>query len=437
MENENKDLQGVEQEETLTPEERVKEDISTKIADAAAEVEEEIKAAELGEEAEEVAEVFEEVMDESWSDEAWEGAELEEVKPEPVRVTVKKNTFILSLIGSAILGALILFLGMQIPGWVAAMPEGSKIASVNGEAITDLDVSYYIYAQVAEYANENGMTEEDMKDYDWDVEVDGEKLSDTLKKKAMNDAVKEVILIQKGVESGAGLSEQEKAQLDTQINGIASQYGEEGFKLRARTMGIASTKQYAKMYEKVMTVQAVQDDMEANPDKYYPEDDSVLNDYIQPDGASVKHILISTKEEEAAEGEEAVPVNKEEKLALAQSILERAKNGEDFDALVAEFNEDPGATEAGYTFGPGEMLPEFEATAFALKIGEISDIVETSYGYHIIKRIPGTYELQAYWTAGGDGVKINNRKLAKLSINDIMADVFAAMDELEAQTAAK
>ena len=427
MENENKDFQSVENEKELTPEERVREDISNKIADAAAEIEEEIKEAD---EVEEVAEVEEEKMDESWSDEAWEEAIVEEVKPEPVRVTVKRNTFIFSLIASAVLGALILFLGMQIPAWVEAMPEGSKIASVNGAEVTDLDVSYYIYAQAATYAQENGITQDAMRDFDWEQEVDGEKLSDIIRRKAVEDAVNEVVLIQKGAENGITLSDEEKAQIDTQLSGIAGQYGEDGFTLRARTMGIASTKQYAKMYYNIMTVQDVQADIEKNPDKYYPEDMSVLNDYTQPDGASVKHILIKTQ---AEDGEDAEPINKEEKYALAQSVLERAKNGEDFDALVEEFNEDPGATEAGYTFGPGEMMPEFEGASFALKIGEISDIVETSYGYHIIKRIPGMHELKAYWTASGKGIKINERKLAKLSVKKIMDDVFAAMDELETQ----
>ncbi len=425
MENENKDFQAEERENTLTPEERVREDISNKIADAAAEVEEEIKAADVYEE------VAEEKMDESWSDDACVEAGLEEAKPEPVRVTVKRNTFILSLIASAVLGALVLFLGMQIPAWVEAMPEGSKIASVNGAEVTDLDVRYYIYAQAATYAQENGVTQDAMRDFDWEQEVDGEKLSDMIRRKAVEDAVKEAVLIQKGAENGITISDEEKAQIDTQLRGIAGQYGEDGFALRARTMGIASTKQYARMYYNIMTVQDVQADIEENPDKYYPEDMSVLNDYIQPDGASVKHILIKT---EAEDGEDAEPVKKEEKLAIAQTVLERAKNGEDFDALVAEFNEDPGATDAGYTFGPGEMMPEFEGAAFALKIGEISDIVETSYGYHIIKRIPGMHELEAYWTAGGKGVKISERKLAKLSVKEIMDDVFAAMDELEAQS---
>ena len=69
-------------------------------------------------------------------------------------------------------------------------------------------------------------------------------------------------------------------------------------------------------------------------------------------------------------------------------MLEKARAGEDFNALMVEYNEDPGEPEEGYYFPAGVMVQEFEDASFALKDGEISDIVETSYGYHIIKRLP-------------------------------------------------
>jgi parvulin-like peptidyl-prolyl isomerase len=72
----------------------------------------------------------------------------------------------------------------------------------------------------------------------------------------------------------------------------------------------------------------------------------------------------------------------------AEDILKRARAGEDFAALAKEFSDDPGSKAQGGDlgwFGRGQMIKEFEDTAFSLKEGDISDIVETKYGYHIIK----------------------------------------------------
>ena len=80
---------------------------------------------------------------------------------------------------------------------------------------------------------------------------------------------------------------------------------------------------------------------------------------------------------------------------LAESLLERLLAGEDFDTLMAEYGEDPGmrANPDGYTFTSGMMVQEFEEGTLALEIGEISDVIETVHGYHIILRIePDPYD---------------------------------------------
>jgi parvulin-like peptidyl-prolyl isomerase len=72
----------------------------------------------------------------------------------------------------------------------------------------------------------------------------------------------------------------------------------------------------------------------------------------------------------------------------AQEVLKRVRAGEDFAALAKEFSSDPGSKDKGGDlgwFGSGQMIAEFEKAAFALKPGEVSDVVQSPYGFHIIK----------------------------------------------------
>jgi peptidyl-prolyl cis-trans isomerase C len=113
--------------------------------------------------------------------------------------------------------------------------------------------------------------------------------------------------------------------------------------------------------------------------KYYQEHEK---DFLLPEQIKVRHILISSLKE-------AKPEEKDKNLNRAETILQRIKKGEDFAKLAREFSEDQisapkGGELAPITFGKTNS-EEFEKTAFALKTGEISGIVTTSYGFHIIK----------------------------------------------------
>lgn len=71
----------------------------------------------------------------------------------------------------------------------------------------------------------------------------------------------------------------------------------------------------------------------------------------------------------------------------AKAIYDKAIAGENFESLINEYNEDPGQdAEAGYTFTEGTMVDEFYQGTLALEVGEISEPVKTTYGYHVIKR---------------------------------------------------
>ena len=101
-----------------------------------------------------------------------------------------------------------------------------------------------------------------------------------------------------------------------------------------------------------------------------------------------KHVLIPTVNLETGEA-----LNNNQLLAAkatADAVYKKAKNGEDFDELIEKYSSDEGSVyyPEGYVFTYGEMVPEFEKTAFNLSENEISKPVKTSYGYHIILRLP-------------------------------------------------
>jgi len=82
-------------------------------------------------------------------------------------------------------------------------------------------------------------------------------------------------------------------------------------------------------------------------------------------------------------------LTKEEARQKAQSLLDRIRKGEDFATLAKENSDDPGSKEEGGDLGlvteDDPLVPEFKTVAFALKPGEVSDLVETQFGFHIIK----------------------------------------------------
>ncbi len=112
--------------------------------------------------------------------------------------------------------------------------------------------------------------------------------------------------------------------------------------------------------------------------------------YLDDNYIQAQHVLISTQglDDNA----------KAQKKELAQKVYEFARQGKDFEKLVQEYGEDPGMTQSpeGYLFTKGEMVEDFENAAFGLKLGKISGIVETEYGYHIIKRVENTYTDEIY-----------------------------------------
>ncbi|MBW1734492.1 MAG: SurA N-terminal domain-containing protein [Deltaproteobacteria bacterium] len=103
-------------------------------------------------------------------------------------------------------------------------------------------------------------------------------------------------------------------------------------------------------------------------------------EYVEPKQVKARHILFKLGQGAKKEAEEKA-------RKRAEEVLAKARKGEDFAELARKYSEGPTKGKGGDLgfFKEGQMVPPFEKAAFKLKKGEISDIVKTRFGYHIIK----------------------------------------------------
>ncbi|HKM21996.1 MAG TPA: peptidylprolyl isomerase [Lachnospiraceae bacterium] len=142
--------------------------------------------------------------------------------------------------------------------------------------------------------------------------------------------------------------------------------------------------------------------------KVYEVLTSDVNPEISDDEArtiTVKQILIKTYTlDDAGNRIDYLSAQKADAYERCVDILNRARTGEDFDALALAYNED---VQTEYSFGKGVMPQNYETAAFNLAQDEISDVIETEYGYHIIKCI-NTFDKEE--TDANKLVIVNQRK---------------------------
>jgi peptidyl-prolyl cis-trans isomerase C len=128
-------------------------------------------------------------------------------------------------------------------------------------------------------------------------------------------------------------------------------------------------------YEKLLGAVEVND---AEAKAFYDEN---KEDFNKPEQVKASHILIKV-------APTATPEEKTAAKAKIDGLLKQVKGGGDFAALAKENSDDPGSKIMGGDLGffdRNTMVKEFADTAFAMKVGQVSNVVETQYGYHIIK----------------------------------------------------
>ena len=251
----------------------------------------------------------------------------------------------------------------------AASPKEAFAAKVNGVGIKAVTLN----AALNNYVENQKM---------YGVVIKEEE-KDKLKKDILNELVSAELLYQASQKANLGdLSKDVDAELENIKKGFGS---EQEFQKALKERGIEmkdlredikkgvyiNTYLSKNVFPKLTPVTEAEkiQEYEANKDK--------LN---VPDEVSASHILIKV-------GEKATPEEKQKAKEKIDSLRARALSGEDFAKLAKENSEDGSASNGGDLgfFGKGQMVKPFEDAAFSLEKDQISAVIETQFGYHVIK----------------------------------------------------
>ena len=288
--------------------------------------------------------------------------------------------------------------------FVCGLAPETVVAKVGGHDVT-ADMLMYWFNYAATYTMQQyyymGQTE-----VDWGADLgDGTTIADTVLDSALELAAYYTLMSAKARdEYGLSADEGELEKLREEIDGVKNRFGDETKAEHYLWMSMTNAGQYEELVASSSLEAQLQEKLFGEGGEREPTDAEILAYAADELGCyGAKHILLVTVDMEAPTynedgslkgfeslGEDVVAKQK----ALADDLKAKLDKASDpvelFDSLMNEYSEDTGlaAYPNGYTAYKGQMVEEFETTALSLKEGEISGVVESLYGYHIIMRTP-------------------------------------------------
>lgn len=264
-------------------------------------------------------------------------------------------------------------------GCSSKVNDNDVVATVNGKDITakQFQLTLDLYKESLESMYGTSI---------WDTEVeDGVKYKDKFKEMILDQMIDMEAVYQQAEKDKLAASEEEVNQSFEELKKSLDE--DEEYKKKLEELGIDDTYLKAQQAQD-LTIQKYKENFDNTVEisdeemkTYYEEH---KDDYYK-DEVKASHILISTVDDN---GKELSDEKKKEAKEKAEDVLKKVNSGEEFSEIAKEYSDDTASGsqggDLGY-FGKGQMVQAFEDAAFSLQPGEISDIVETEFGYHIIK----------------------------------------------------
>jgi peptidyl-prolyl cis-trans isomerase C len=256
-------------------------------------------------------------------------------------------------------------------------PTNSIAVTVNGVDITEAEVQKIVQPQLARMAQQNQKLPPALK----------ETLEKQFRQQIVDQIIVRQLLEEKAKESNIVISEEDVInQIKQLLSSQRTPMSLEDFKKTTAASG-RSFDEIKQQVEKGMVYQKIVDAQSAGEVNITEEDakkhyDENPTQFETKEQVRASHILITPKADAADPNQE-----KAKAKAKAEDLLKQIKEGADFAALAKANSDCPSAAKGGDLsfFGKGQMVPPFEKAAFAMETGKVSEVVETRFGYHIIK----------------------------------------------------
>ncbi len=208
-----------------------------------------------------------------------------------------------------------------------------------------------------------------------------EKQMPALKQRIIDNLVARELLIQEVGKQGIKADE---AEVNAQLDAVKKNASPEEFANSLKQMNTTEPA-LKEFFASQLAIKKLIDKEVASKAPVTPQEVKAFYDgnpdvFKTPEMVRASHILVKVDEK-------ATPEEKAKALEKMKAIQKRIKGGEDFAKVAKEVSDCPSKEKGGDLdfFQKGQMVPEFENAAFAMKVGDVSDIVETQFGYHIIK----------------------------------------------------
>lgn len=243
----------------------------------------------------------------------------------------------------------------------------------------------------ANEAQQGGLDEQAAAAF-WTTKIGGKDASEVAKERALQSAKDLKVQMIMAERNKIELTQTEVKTFKENIDEmIAKSGGEQSFLSGLMQYGINDINTFANVLLQYKVIEKfIQSELpkysvaEQDMRSYYDQNSDKFTPNKNEESVWARHILIKTVD---ANGNLLPEPVIEEARKKVEDILNRIKAGEDFASLATQFTEDPGSKNNGgqYLFSRGQMVEPFEQAAFSLQPGEVSGIVETEFGYHIIK----------------------------------------------------